>query len=255
MGPTEPPVDQTDIFGDPITPETEQPTHLFGESILPETEQPAEQTDIFGDPMTPEQMDFPEPKSPSNDVDPWQEFRDRVNAVKLKEYGQAVKDLRQTGLSKTQAKIRAYNEMLTELQKELRTQYTEHLKWVRKLKDDPIHQAVIDTRNKLMEEEAMDADEAIEAAVNQWKYLLNRVFEPIPEPETDDQETDEDTDTEDEETADEETDEPITEEDTGDEADDEAEESLPKINRQKTLPQQTDLGRIPSDVFVGAGYF
>ena len=178
-----------------------------------------------------------------------------VNAVKLKEYGQAVKDLRQTGLSKTQAKIRAYNEMLTELQKELRTQYIEHLKWVRKLNDDPIHQAVIDTRNKLMEEEAMDADEAIEAAVNQRKYLLNRVFEPIPEPETDDQETDEDTDTEDEETAYEETDEPITEEDTGDEADDEAEESLPKIKRQKTLPQQTDLGRIPSDVFVGAEYF
>ena len=249
---------------DPITPEPDM--DIFGDPLTPETEQPAEQTDIFGDPLTPE-MDFPEPsspKSPTTDddkesIDPWQEFRDRVHAVKLKEYRQAVKALRKTGLSKKVAKIRAYNEMLSDLQKELRTQYIDHLKWLRALKDDPIQQVVIDTRQKFMDEEGMDVNEATEAAVNLRKYLLNRVFEAIPEPEDDE---DEDTDEDTEETTTDETEDmtddtmeaisDISEDqDSGDEAGDEDDEPVQK--RAKTLPQQPELGS--SDVFVRPGYF
>ena len=41
------------------------------------------------------------------------------------------------------------------------------------------HEAILETRNRLMDEEDMDFNEAVEAAVNQRKYLLNRVFQPL----------------------------------------------------------------------------
>jgi len=165
--------------------------------------------DAFGDPMSPDSLKpleiFPEaPTSPVkmeddvSDMDPWDVFRDRVKVLKLNDFKAAMKTLRKGGLSKKRAKVRAFNQMLPEFQKALRHVYIDHLKWVHVLREDPLHKAILETRNRMMDEDDMDYNEAVEAAVNQRKYLLNRVFQPIEEPDTDDEdEEEEDTDEED----------------------------------------------------------
>ena len=64
-----------------------------------------------------------------SDIDPWDEFRERVKVIKLKDFRHLVNSLQKAGLSKKRARITTYNEMLPELQKELRHQYIDHLKW------------------------------------------------------------------------------------------------------------------------------
>ena len=170
--------------------------------------------DAFGDPMSPDSLKpldvFPEsPTSPVkmedevSDMDPWDEFRKRVKALKLKDFNHVMKTLRKEGLGKKLAQIRAYNEMLPELRKALRQVYIEHLKWVHVLREDPIHEAILETRKKFQEEEDMDFNEAVEAAVNQRKYLLNRVFQPMEEPDTDEEDMDEDDEEDEDESPDE----------------------------------------------------
>ena len=81
--------------------------------------------------------------------------------------------------------------------------YIDHLKWVHVLREDPIHKAILETRKKFQEEEDMDFNEAVEAAVNQRKYLLNRVFQPMEEPDTDEEDMDEDDEEDEDESPDE----------------------------------------------------
>ena len=170
--------------------------------------------DAFGDPMSPDSLKpldvFPEsPTSPVkmedevSDMDPWDEFRKRVKALKLKDFNHVMKTLRKAGNGKKLAQIRAYNQMLPELQKALRQVYIDHLKWVHVLREDPIHKAILETRKKFQEEEDMDFNEAVEAAVNQRKYLLNRVFQPMEEPDTDEEDMDEDDEEDEDESPDE----------------------------------------------------
>ena len=170
--------------------------------------------DAFGDPMSPDSLKpldvFPEsPTSPVkmedevSDMDPWDEFRKRVKALKLKDFNHVMKTLRKAGNGKKLAQIRAYNQMLPELQKALRQVYIDHLKWVHVLREDPIHKAILETRNRMMDEDDMDYNEAVEAAVNQRKYLLNRVFQPMEEPDTDEEDMDEDDEEDEDESPDE----------------------------------------------------
>ena len=204
---------ENNIF-EPITPEPPSPT----ETAEPETGEPADLGspkvhvdpktgkkfvfDIFGDPMSPNTLtpldEFPESSASPvkqeeeiSDIDPWDEFRERVKVIKLKDFRHLVNSLQKAGLSKKRARICAYNEMLPELQKELRHQYIDHLKWVHMLREDPIHEAILETRKKFQEEEDMDFNEAVEAGVNQRKYLLNRVLQPLEESDTDKEDTDE----------------------------------------------------------------
>ena len=198
-----------------VEPETGEPTDLGSPTVHVDPKTGKKFVfDIFGDPMSPNTLaaldEFPEsPTSPVkqeeeiSDMDPWDEFRDRVKAVKLKDFRHLVNSLRKAGLSKKRARIRAYNEMLSELQKVLRQQYIDHLKWVHVLREDPIHDAILETRKKFQEEEGMDFNEAVEAAVNQRKYLLNRVFQPMEEPDTDEEDMDEDDEEDEDESPDE----------------------------------------------------
>ena len=216
--------------------------------------------DAFGDPMSPDSLKpleiFPEaPTSPVkmeddvSDMDPWEVFRDRVKALNLKDFKHLVKALRKEGLGKKLAQIQAYNEMLSELRKALRSVYIDHLQWVHVLREDPIHKAILETRNKMMDEEDMDFNEAVEAAVNQRKYLLNRVFQPLEEPDTDDEnEEEDDTDEEDDMDADDEEDE--DQDESPDE--DSPEEDSPENSSPKQF-SQGQMGYIPgpSSVFVG----
>jgi len=218
--------------------------------------------DAFGDPMSPDSLKpldvFPEsPTSPVRmedevaDMDPWEVFRDRVKALKLKDFNHVMKTLRKEGLGKKRASVRAYNEFLPELRKALRQVYIDHLKWVHVLREDPVHEAILETRKKFQEENEMDYNEAVEAAVNQRKYLLNRVFQPMEEPDTAD---------EDEEDEEDDTDEEDMDEDDEDDMDAEAEESpeegeSPDESPENSSPKygQGQMGYIPrpSSAFVG----
>ncbi|KAL9977343.1 hypothetical protein ACROYT_G014735 [Oculina patagonica] len=63
--------------------------------------------------------------------------------------------------------------------------------WIRDLKSDHIHKEVMATLRRYMDDDDMDFEKAVEAAVNKRKFLLNRVFEPIEIPdESPDEEAD-----------------------------------------------------------------
>ena len=208
--------------------------------------------DAFGDPMSPDSLKpldiFPEaPTSPVkmedevSDMDPWDVFRDRVKIEKLKDFKVLMKTLRKEGLSKKRAQIRAYNEMMPELRKHLREVYIDHLKWVHVLREDPLHKAILETRNRLIDEDDMDFNEAVEAAVNQRKYLLNRVFQLIEEPDTDDEDMDE----EDEEDDDEDEDDMDADEEDSPEEDESPDEDESPENSSPKQFSQGQMGYIP----------
>jgi len=211
--------------------------------------------DAFGDPMSPDSLKpldvFPEsPTSPVkmedefSDMDPWEVFRDSVKIKKLKNFKAAMKTLRKEGLGKKLAQIRAFNQILPELRKALRQVYIDHLKWVHLLREDPIHKTILETRKKFQEEEDMDFNEAVEAAVNQRKYLLNRVFQPIEEPDTDEEDMDEeDEDDTDEEEMDDEEDSP--EEDESPNEDESPDEDESPENSSPKQFSQGQMGYIP----------
>ena len=263
--PTEPtsPIETVEPPSPTDTVESVKPTDPTKVHIDPKTGKKF-MYDAFGDPMSPDSLKpldiFPEaPTSPIrmeddlSDMDPWDVFRDRVKTLKLKDFKVVMKTLQKGGLSKKRAKVRAYNQMLSEFQKALRHVYIDHLKWVHVLREDPIHKAILETRNRMMDEEEMDYDEAVEAAVNQRKYLLNRVFQPLEEPDTDeeDEEDDEDED-EDDMDADDEEDSPEDESPEEDSPEDDSpeEDSLEDEGKQFS---QGQMGYIPgpSSVFVG----
>ena len=57
--------------------------------------------------------------------------------------------------------------------------YLHYLKWFRLLKRDPVHEEVMKTLRRFVdEEEGMDYEEAVDAAVERPKFLLNRIFQP-----------------------------------------------------------------------------
>ena len=212
---------KVDCFGDPLSPDSPKPMDVFPESHT-----------------SPVKMDE------VSDMDPWDEFRERVKTEKLKDFKVVMKTLRKEGLGKKLAKIRAYNQILPDLQKELRQVYIEHLKWVHVLREDPLHKAILETRNRLIDEDDMDFNEAVEAAVNQRKYLLNRVFQPIEEPDTDDEDMDEE---EIDESPDEDEDDMVTDGEESPEEDEDEDESSDEESPENSSPKysQGQMGYIP----------
>ena len=213
---------KVDCFGDPLSPDSPKPMDVFPESHT----SPVKMEDEV------------------SDMDPWDEFRERVKTEKLKDFKVVMKTLRKEGLGKKLAKIRAYNQILPDLQKALRQVYIEHLKWVHVLREDPLHKAILETRNRLIDEDDMDFNEAVEAAVNQRKYLLNRVFQPIEEPDTDDEDMDEE---EIDESPDEDEDDMVTDGEESPEEDEDEDESPDEESPENSSPKysQGQMGYIP----------
>ena len=80
------------------------------------------------------------------------------------------------GASRAVAKAKALNVLLPAHRRKLRRLYLYYLKWFRHLRRDPVHQEVMSTLRRFMDEESMDYEEAAEAAVDKRKFLLNRLF-------------------------------------------------------------------------------
>ena len=96
------------------------------------------------------------------------------------------------GASRVVAKAKALNVLLSARRRNLRRLYIYYLKWFRHLRRDPVHQEVVNTLRRLMDEESMDYEEAAEAAVDKTKFLLNRLFEKPQVPDEEEEEEEED---------------------------------------------------------------
>ena len=85
-----------------------------------------------------------------------------------------------TGIGVSEAVAEA-NALLSVFRGKLRRLYLHYLKWFRRLKRDPVHEEVMKTLRRVMdEEEGMDYEEAADTAVDWRKFLLNRMFHPRP---------------------------------------------------------------------------
>jgi len=147
------------------------------------------------------------------DLDPWDNFRELVKDSFKSRFIKRRKKYVKKGFSQSVAKVKAYNVLLPLMRKKLRQTYRDYVIWGHHLKDDPVHQAIKKTIWKLLddEDEDMGYEEAVESAINQRKFLLNKILKPLPLPEeeeenevkrmkTDDTETDETDETETDET-------------------------------------------------------
>ena len=63
-----------------------------------------------------------------------------------------------------------------------------YTKWFHHLRRDPVHREVMNTLRRFMNEESINYEEAMEAAVDKRKFLLSRLFErpQVPDEEEDD---------------------------------------------------------------------
>ncbi len=62
------------------------------------------------------------------------------------------------------------------LQKELESIYMERLLWMKQLKNDPVHKKIMQTKDAFVDNDDFDPEEAMEAAVNKRKFLIERLL-------------------------------------------------------------------------------
>ena len=125
-------------------------------------------------------------------VDPWEDLRAKVKESLSSRFGKQVEWLVEKGASEAVAQAKAFNALLPVFRAKLRRLYLHYLKKFRRLKRDPVHEAVMKTLRRFMhEEEDMDYEEAADAAVDRRKFLLNRIFHPRPVPKNEEEEEEE----------------------------------------------------------------
>ena len=125
-------------------------------------------------------------------VDPWEDFRAKVKESLSSRFKKQVEWLVEKGASEAVAQAKAFNALLPVFRAKLRRLYLHYLKWFRRLKRDPVHEAVMKTLRRFMhEEEDMDYEEAADAAVDRRKFLLNRIFHPRPVPKNEEEKEEE----------------------------------------------------------------
>ena len=79
-----------------------------------------------------------------------------------------------SGLDEQTAGEKAYSSILPELQKELESIYLQRLQWIQRLKKDPVHKKIMQTKDAFVNNEDFDPEEAMKAAVNKRKFLIKR---------------------------------------------------------------------------------
>ena len=124
---------------------------------------------------------------------------------KSSRFGKQVERLLEKGDSEAVAEAKAFNALLPVFRGTLRRLYLHYLKWFCRLKRDPVHEEVMKTLRRFMdEEEGMVYEKAADAAVDRRKFLLNRIFQPRPVPKNEEEEEEEEEEEKEEEEEDEE---------------------------------------------------
>ena len=65
------------------------------------------------------------------------------------------------------------------LQKELESIYMERLLWMKQLKNDPAHKKIMQTKDAFVNNDDFDTEGAMEAAVNNRKFLIKRLLKVL----------------------------------------------------------------------------
>ena len=104
-------------------------------------------------------------------VDPWEHLRAEVKESLSSRFGKQVEQLLEKGASEPVAEAKAFNALLPVFRGKLRRLYPHYLKWFRCLKRDPVHEEVMKTLRRFMdEEEGMDYEEAADATVDRRNF-------------------------------------------------------------------------------------
>lgn len=120
----------------------------------------------------------------------WTPIKEQAKARHRQGYEELVQGFLNDGMGEKEAKELGFRRILPVLQKEARKVYLEKLKWMRELRKDPMHKKVMETKQSFTNIDNFDGDEAIEAAVQKRKFLLNKMFDE--DDGYDDSDTDED---------------------------------------------------------------
>jgi hypothetical protein len=74
-----------------------------------------------------------------DEIDPWASMIDDAKATVRPEYDEFMKTLQMDGQEESAAKQQAFENVLPELQKEFDDVYVDNLRWMKALKNDPVH--------------------------------------------------------------------------------------------------------------------
>ena len=131
--------------------------------------------------------------SESDSSDPWENLRAEVTDALNPSYVKQVERFLGNGASRAVAKAKALNVLLPAHRRKLRRLYLYYLKWFRHLRCDPVHQEVMSTLRRFMDEESMDYEEVAEAAMDKGNVfktfpLSNRLFKKPQVPDEEEEE-------------------------------------------------------------------
>ena len=115
--------------------------------------------------------------SSEEEIDPWSTLINDAASKVLNQYDDILQALLMEGHDESETKQEACKKILPVFQKELGDAYKENLAWMKALKKDPIHKKIMATRDNYLNNNMLDPDEAIAAAVKKRKFLLKRLLE------------------------------------------------------------------------------
>ena len=86
------------------------------------------------------------------------------------------KTVQANGITYEEATKHVYDALMPEYTRELMKIYIKYLRLLKGLQRDSTHRKIWKTKKRLIEEEGYDEDESIDAAVNQRKFILQRML-------------------------------------------------------------------------------
>ena len=81
-----------------------------------------------------------------------------------------------SGLDEQSAGEKAYSDILPKLQKELERIYMDRLSWMKQLKNDPVHKKIMQAKDAFVDNDHFDPEEAMQAAVDNRKFLIKKLL-------------------------------------------------------------------------------
>ena len=119
--------------------------------------------------------------------DPWMPLVDEAMQKHKTAFEEMKINLMQVGLDEQSAGEEAYSNILPTLQKDLEIIYKDRLFWMKKLKSDPVHRKIMQTKDDFVSNDNFDPEEAVEAAVEKRKFLFKRLLKDYTFTDSDDE--------------------------------------------------------------------
>ena len=124
-----------------------------------------------------EQSSITTENSSEEEIDPWSTLINDAASKVRDQYDDILQALLVEGHDESEVKQEAFEKILPVFQKELGDVYMDNLAWMKALKKDPIHEKIMAARDDYVNNNMLDPDEAIAAAVKKRKFLLKRLLE------------------------------------------------------------------------------